>query len=553
VLGFIQSVTKEAARNLDNLPFVAVQFPHIWVDCSCRFYCASMERIGMKTKREELEWKSDQIEQCFQSHSLAVRVTGGIVLPRWVRFNLSLGMGVRLEKVRRLAEDLALALNVDICRVSRQAGSVAVEIPRTDPQPIRLLPLQRRLRKEKALPFCTAALGLADNGAPLLVRLTSPQVAHLLVVGTTGSGKTSLVRTIIASLAMNHRRSQLNFVLIDPKRRAFGPLAGLPHLAHPVVVKPDQAGETLARLVKLMLERDQENISTPHLVVVIDEIADLFMTNPDARESFTRLAQRGREAGIHLVACTQKPTVTVMNSLAKANFPVRLVGQVTSPEEAKIATGYAGTKAELLRGPGQFLAVVGGQVTRFDAAYLDARSLAQVVAEVGHQVEVGGGCVMLPQLDPAAPERDRYATWVEMVEDMWPSLTKKNGELKHGAKADIAHLIFNIRSTAGGYGVTVNEVLKRVRARQQGTSSVTLQCAMSTFDFQLTNAPKTTTTWPAILQRAFGWLERPLVVVVVVFYGVKLWSFQWSFPRLWAKSRKVYLIRRKDTWKMEKE
>jgi hypothetical protein len=277
------------------------------------------------------------------------------------------------------------------------------------------------------------------------------------------------------------------------------------------------------------------------------------MTNPGAREDFTRLAQRGREAGIHLVACTQKPTAAVMNSLAKANFPVRLVGQVTSPEEAKIATGYAGTKAELLRGPGQFLAVAGGQITRFDAAYLDAKSLAQVVTIVGHQVTGNGGCVMLPQLDPAAPERDKYSTWVDMVMDIWPSLTKMDGSLKHGAKTDIAELIFQVRSTAGGYGVTVNEVLKRVRARKHGAASVTFQCTTPTLAFQLTSVPKTTPTWSAILKRALAWLERPLIVVVVVFHGVKIWSFQWPLPRLWAKSRLVYLIRHKDNWTMEKE
>jgi S-DNA-T family DNA segregation ATPase FtsK/SpoIIIE len=243
---------------------------------------------------------------------------------------------------------------------------------------------------------------------PLLVRLPSPQVAHLLVAGTTGSGKSALAQTIIASLALNHRPSQIGFVLIDPKRRAFGPLAGLPHLLRPVLSEVDVIAHTLARLVELMLQRDREGRKPimagepgePRVVVVIDELADLLMTGTgrerntgaEIQHSLTRLAQRGREAGIHLVACTQKPVSHVVGSLAKANFPVRLVGRVTSAEEAKMATGYPGTGAERLRGPGDFIAITGGRVSRFQAAYLSEREMKELVsrtlcAEQNHWTE----------------------------------------------------------------------------------------------------------------------------------------------------------------------
>jgi S-DNA-T family DNA segregation ATPase FtsK/SpoIIIE len=157
--------------------------------------------------------------------------------------------------------------------------------------------------------------------------------------------------------------------------------------------EPQEALETLQSLVDLMLERDREgrrpadagHLGEPRVVVVIDELADLLMSaGKEAQHALTRLAQRGREAGLHLVACTQKPASAVVGSLAKANFPVRLVGRVTSPEEAKVATGYAGTGAERLRGPGDFIAVVGGQVTRFQAAYISSRELAEVVQALLH-------------------------------------------------------------------------------------------------------------------------------------------------------------------------
>jgi S-DNA-T family DNA segregation ATPase FtsK/SpoIIIE len=358
-----------------------------------------------------LEFQANQIEAVLAQHKISARVTGGLVFPRWIQFQMLPSLGERVNKIKGLAEELALALNSDTCRVARQRGLVTLEIPRPDPQPVRLLPLQHKLVQRRELPFGAAVVGLAGNGAPLLVRLPSPQVTHILIAGTTGSGKSALMRSLIASLALCHRRSQLCFVLIDPKRRAFGPLAGLPHLLRPVLSQPQEISQTLQTLVRLMLARDQEGrapvsaerAGDPRVVVVIDELADLVMSSDkQTPQLLARLAQRGREAGIHLIVCTQKPVSQVIGSLAKANFPVRLVGQVTSPEEAKVATGYAATGAERLRGPGDFIAVSGGQTTRFQAAYITARELADVVshklrAERGQWVQVRPGSAVAPR------------------------------------------------------------------------------------------------------------------------------------------------------------
>jgi S-DNA-T family DNA segregation ATPase FtsK/SpoIIIE len=342
------------------------------------------------TYRQILEFQSDRIEAVLAQHKVSVRVTGGLMAPRWIRFELLPSVGARISKIKGLAEELALALNSETCRISRKGGKVALEIPRSDPQPVRLLALHKRFANRGGIPFGTAILGLADDGAPLLVRLPSPQVAHILVAGTTGSGKTALARTIISSLAMEHRPSQIGFVLIDPKRRAFGALGALPHLLRPVLSEPDAVRGVLDRLVDLMLARDSEGrlpaneaqAGEARVVVVIDELADLLMmAGKDAERSLTRLSQRGREAGIHLVVCTQKPASSVVGSLAKANFPVRLVGRVTSPEDAKVATGYGGTGAERLRGPGDFIAVNGGQMTRFQAAYISSHEMAEAVSQ----------------------------------------------------------------------------------------------------------------------------------------------------------------------------
>ncbi|MBL7063271.1 MAG: DNA translocase FtsK [Anaerolineae bacterium] len=385
--------------------------------------------------RKKLEFQADRIEAVLALHKVPARVTGGTVTPRWVRFQVLPAVGAKISKIKNLSEELAAALDAPSCRVSRRGAAVAVEVPRDDPQPVRLLPLYRQLTGENEerrgkneerrmetrdsafsilhsshsspIPPVTAILGLAEDGAPLLVRLPSPDVAHVLVAGTTGSGKTVLLQTMILSLAMTNPHQNLALVLIDPKGHAFGLFEGLSHLARPVIREVEEATEALQSLVRLM---ERQGLSTsrfgeggsqrrgqphpspsrfgrclsgglgPSVVVVIDELADLLMVGGKAAQrALTRLTQRGREAGIHVVAATQKPTAAVLGPLVKANFPVRLVGRVTSVEDARTATGWSGTGAERLLGRGDFLAVAEGRVTRFQTAHVSPAEIREVV------------------------------------------------------------------------------------------------------------------------------------------------------------------------------
>ena len=393
--------------------------------------------------RQKLEFQSDRIEAVLTMHKVAARVTGGTVTPRWVRFQVLPAVGAKISRIKGLSEELAAALDTSSCRISRRGAAVTVEVPRDDPQPVRLLPLYRQLasppprgrsggRPATAVPPVTAILGLAEDGAPLLIRLPSPDVAHVLVAGTTGSGKTVLLQSMILSLALTNPAlpaailsrgdgwgGGITLVLIDPKGCAFSLFEGLPHLARPVIREVEEAAEALHSLVRLMerqalcsppnpspappygstepagrriaevggRERSEEGRATrrgqPHVVVVIDELADLLMTGGKPMQwALTRLTQRGREAGIHVVGATQKPTAAVLGPLVKANFPVRLVGRVTSIEDARTATGWSGTGAERLLGRGDFLAVAEGRVTRFQAAHVSPHEIREVVAHL---------------------------------------------------------------------------------------------------------------------------------------------------------------------------
>ena len=372
------------------------------------------------TQRElRLEFQSDRIEMVLASHKAPARVMGGVVTPRAVQFHLAPMLGTKINRVQALADELALALGVSSVRVSRQGSSVQLEIPCDDTCTcgrckcarfsIKLLSLMPRLVEPDAKPLPPgivpfkgiAVLGLCDDGAPLLLRLPSPDVAHVLIAGTTGSGKTALCQTMILSLAMTHWRSQLQFVLAEgPKQHAFKPFARLPHLLRPVIGDATEAVDALRELVRLkearrvpITPRAPSPIKgalgvmgegtlgvaqgetpalaagasvMPRILVVLDELADLTVgANAGGKalnEHLTRLVQRGCEAGIHVMACTQKPSSQVMGTLIRANFPVRLVGKVVSPDaypsrvfwgsRARVAAGIGGTGAEKLTGRG---------------------------------------------------------------------------------------------------------------------------------------------------------------------------------------------------------
>ena len=331
-------------------------------------------------QRALLERQADHIEMVLASQKVQGRVFAMTVAPRVVRFSLMTGMGTKVAKVSALAEEIALALGVATVRIARANGSIEVEVPRSQPGKVDLTKLCSDL---KTVPPCTAALGLDEAGAPLLLRLPSPDVAHVLIAGRTGSGKTVLMRTLLLTLAMFNEPRAVQIVLIDPKGRGLGPLSEIPHRLGPLTRVTEEAVVVLERLVAEVERRDRHQIREPRLVVAIDEVAELALAGGQPiLDALARLTQRGREAGVHVVACTQKPTANVLGSLAKANFPVRLVGSVGSPEEAKIATGIASSGAEKLTGQGDFLLVTQGQCLRFQAAWVDAPTLTQLVKRV---------------------------------------------------------------------------------------------------------------------------------------------------------------------------
>lgn len=316
----------------------------------------------------KLSQSADRIEAVLRERKAPAAVVGGKVLPGFVEMLLRPAPGTKVNQVRALQADLALALGNSNVRVTQSGTHLSVQIPRETRKPVKLSTL---MTTAGTPPPYTAVLGLAEDGATLMACLASPDVSHILIAGATGSGKTSLAHTILLSLCQFHRPSQFGLIVIDPKRNdASSFMDGVTrHMLLGPARTTEEARAALTRVIEVMDKRPSGRDPMPRVVVYVDEMADLCQTGgAEVIDMLTRIAQRGREAGIHLVGCTQKPSAKAVGSLLKANLPLRLVGRVVSAEDARVSTGMPGTGAEKLMGSGDFIAVASGKVIRFQAA-----------------------------------------------------------------------------------------------------------------------------------------------------------------------------------------
>lgn len=327
---------------------------------------------------QQLHQQADRIESVLALHHAQGRVTGGRVTLRTIQFHLTPAPTTRIARIEGLAEEIALALGAPRAHIARANGKLHIEIPRSDGRALRLLdlcaqadddaPLARALRVPG-----TALLGMTSDGVPLLLRLGTADVPHVLIAGTTGSGKSQAARAILASLALYQPARKVQLLLVDPKGSDFLCFRDLPHLVCPIVQTAADARARFEWLADEMTRRQADGMKRPRIIVLLDELADLLMQGGSAVEELvTRLVQRGRSAGICLIGCTQKPTAGVLGTLVKANFPVRLVGKVTSAQEALIAAGVSRSGAEMLGGRGDFYLIANGEKTRVQIAQLSA-------------------------------------------------------------------------------------------------------------------------------------------------------------------------------------
>ena len=297
------------------------------------------------------------------------------------RYALKLGPGVKVKQVTALADDLAVALEAPHVRILTTGGTLAVEVPAAERSTVALSDLEPEQDHPLRIP-----VGLSVDGKGVSARLD--RLPHLLVAGTTGSGKSTWTTAILAHLVTHAAPADLQLALIDPKRVELSQFAGLPHLWRPIATDVGAATLLLEEALSEMearygqIERaGKRNVSElderpPFLVIVVDELADLIMQGGKRTEgAIVRLLQVGRAAGVHLVLATQRPSTDVITGLIKANTPSRMVFSVTSHTDSNVALGQSGAEALLGAGDGLWWPSGASQPERVQAPYLSGSDL----------------------------------------------------------------------------------------------------------------------------------------------------------------------------------
>lgn len=330
-----------------------------------------------KRLQYQLEIQSRKIENVLTKHDVSARVAGGFVQPRWIRFDLAGHVGSSLERLRQMKQELLAALGAADGELSPHADGWQLHIARTEDVPVSLLDLMTLTTEIQPM---SVMLGLDEHGRPLCWQLSPENLPHILVSGMENAGKTSLLRTVALSLALLHRQSQLQLMVIDGSTAgkfegytALEPLSYLPHMLSPVAYDADDYREMLDFLSGECLYRQEQKMTTPKIVVMIDEVVNLMRSGSENRqlvESLVLLLQRGPAVGIHLLLTTNNPESEQLNNTFRLNLPGRVVGKTRHEAQAAAAADVPGTQAEYLLGQGDFLAVLDGAVTHFQAAFI---------------------------------------------------------------------------------------------------------------------------------------------------------------------------------------
>ena len=363
-----------------------------------------------KSSEKELEQTASALQATLQEFGLHSRVVGWISGPTVTTFKVQPGEGERVSRISNLEDDIALSLATDSVRIFAPipgTSLVGIEIPNRTRQTVAfgdILPYV----KGGPLEF---ALGRDAEGQPMVADLA--KMPHLLIAGTTGSGKSVVISSILMSLLMRTFPEDVRLIMIDPKRVEFAPYDGLPHLYVPVVTEPKQAASALQWAVSEMERRlkvferigvrkistfnekqaagdfekyDNPPAKMPYLVIVIDELSDLMMVaGKDVEASIVRIAQLGRAAGIHMIVATQRPSSNVVTGLIKANITNRIGLTVATGIDSRVILDQTGAEKLIGQGDMLFSRVDWGKPKRIQGCYVSDEEIFSVVEFVKEQ------------------------------------------------------------------------------------------------------------------------------------------------------------------------
>ena len=376
-------------------------------------------RLVDPRRLDEIQRILEETLEQFDVKATVPRYTRG---PTVTRYEVELGPATKVARVIGLSHDIAYALaspDVRIIAPIPGKSAIGIEVPNRDRELVTLGDILGRIGKDDDLHPLTAALGKDIGGEPVLVNLAD--MPHVLIAGSTGSGKSVSLNVMVTSLLMRNSPDRVRLILIDPKRVELTHYENVPHLITPVVTHPKRASEALAwavREMELRLETlaiagvrniaaynkaategtlpplpsaglddegrpdgQRQRPTLPYIVVVIDELSDLMMVAPrDVEDAICRIAQMARAVGIHLVVATQRPSVDVVTGLIKANIPSRIAFMVASAQDSRVILDAGG--ADKLVGHGDMLYLPGGtsKPRRVQGAFITEKEVEAVVA-----------------------------------------------------------------------------------------------------------------------------------------------------------------------------
>lgn len=449
-----------------------------------------VEKREIKIDRETIQMNAGILEKKLKDYGIDGRVSEVKPGPVITMYEFEPAPGIKVSRISNLADDLAMALSAISIRIIAPIPGksvVGIEVPNKVRQTVFLREIIESEAFISSQSFLTMAIGKTISGEPFVADLT--KMPHLLVAGSTGSGKSVSLNSMICSILFKATPVHVRFLMIDLKMLELSFYDGIPHLLLPVVTNPKNAKTSLRWLIDEMERRysmmaeigvrnierynskmaKQEQAVLPYIVVVIDELADLFMVSPkEVEEYIARLAQMARASGIHLILATQRPSVDVLTGIIKANFPARIACKVTTKVDSRTILDTNGAESLLGYGDMLFMSPSMGRLQRLHGPFVSEGEIKRIVEFFKKQGSPVYQNEILEEKEEANGDDDiddeKYREAVEFVMEKGEasiSMIQRRFRIGYNRAARIIEKMERDEIVGPSDGVKPREVLKR--------------------------------------------------------------------------------------------